>query len=334
MFAQVEDEVGYIYVQAEYMLETDRYNDAIELYSKIIKEDASYKDVLFKRALCQYNLEFFSKVEDDLHKHFDTHGVTVNALKLFGINKYLLNQPAAAAASLETVLALDNSDSEVYFVRAECFKELEEFGKACKDWEKAAELGSEDASMQHKKYCIDKIVTKKPSTKQILGNGNNRNRSQIENVEDVESKKSTKKTEAGKVADRSGIPGVNSGKSKSEESKKEVVKEEKEIDTKVRKIPVDEDLSLIIKNGIGSRDVLQKPNILILSDVSGEVAIDVCLNGRGKVETAVFNASESSLDNKSLVSLAMRKAREFWFGKSREAKQCGTIVYKVTGRGD
>jgi len=105
--------------------------------------------------------------------------------------------------------------------------------------------------------------------------------------------------------------------------------EEPKIDMSVNEIDVDEDLSLVFRNGIGSRKVLDQPNILILSEAGGDVAVDVCINSRGKVETASLNKELSSIDTPSLVSLATRKAKEFWFEKSDDNEMCGVIVFKI-----
>jgi hypothetical protein len=97
-------------------------------------------------------------------------------------------------------------------------------------------------------------------------------------------------------------------------------------------IEIDEDLSItIMGQGLGKRKILEKPSILILSEKDGVVAIEVCINENGRVESAEFNQSKSTIENKGLVSLAIRKSKEFWFEKSDFLKQCGFIFYKVKG---
>jgi len=95
---------------------------------------------------------------------------------------------------------------------------------------------------------------------------------------------------------------------------------------------IDEDLTLIIRGeGLGKRKVLDQPNILILSDEDGTVAIDICVNKRGKVESAEFNTKLSTIAKKSLVSLSIRKAKDFWFEKNDYKEQCGVIMFKIKG---
>jgi len=102
-------------------------------------------------------------------------------------------------------------------------------------------------------------------------------------------------------------------------------------DNTPNEIEIDEDLTLVIRGqGLGKRRVLDQPNILILSDEDGIVAVDICVNKRGKVETAEFNSKLSTIAKKSLVSLAIRKSKDFWFEKNDYKEQCGVIMFKIT----
>lgn len=120
-------------------------------------------------------------------------------------------------------------------------------------------------------------------------------------------------------------------KNKNQEAEEPEEPKEPEVDMSVNEIFIDEDLTLEIKNGLGGRKILDQPNILILSDASGNVSVDICVNGNGKVTSAEFNKSESTISTQSLVSLAVRKSKEFWFKKSDSDNTCGTIVFKITG---
>lgn len=95
-------------------------------------------------------------------------------------------------------------------------------------------------------------------------------------------------------------------------------------------IEIDEDLTLVsVGQGLGKRRILDQPNILILSDEDGIVAVDICVNKRGKVETAQFNSKLSTLAKKRLVSIAIRKSKDFWFEKNDYIEQCGVIIFKI-----
>ena len=105
-----------------------------------------------------------------------------------------------------------------------------------------------------------------------------------------------------------------------------------EEDNTVKTIEVDEDLTLeIYGEGLGKRQILNQPNILILSDEDGKVVLNVCVNRNGKVISAEFEPSKSSITKESLVSLATRKVKEFWWEKSRKKEQCGYVVFDIHG---
>jgi len=104
------------------------------------------------------------------------------------------------------------------------------------------------------------------------------------------------------------------------------------VDNAVNEIVVDDDLTLIIRDGLGSRELMQQPNILILADEGGTVAIDIVVNERGRVSSAELNQAASTLATPSIISLATRKAKEFWFEKSEYDDMEGTIHFVISGR--
>ena len=104
------------------------------------------------------------------------------------------------------------------------------------------------------------------------------------------------------------------------------------LDNSSNEIEIDEDLTLSFSGqGLGKRKVLKQPNILILSDEDGDVVINICVSRGGRVINATFNERTSTLHRKSLVSLAIRKAKDFWFEKSDLKEQCGELRFKITG---
>jgi len=103
-------------------------------------------------------------------------------------------------------------------------------------------------------------------------------------------------------------------------------------DDTANEIVVDEDLTIeIYGNSLGKRRVLDQPNILIMSDDVGLVAMDICVNKRGKVESAELNTELSTIEKPSLISLAVRRAKDFWFEKNDYKEQCGVMIFKITG---
>ena len=103
-------------------------------------------------------------------------------------------------------------------------------------------------------------------------------------------------------------------------------------DNTINSIVIDEELTLeLFGQGLGKRRVLERPSILILAEKDGLVTVEICVNAEGRVDYAEFVASKSTLSQNSLVSLAIRKAKEFWFEDSDYPKQCGFIRFKIKG---
>lgn len=93
---------------------------------------------------------------------------------------------------------------------------------------------------------------------------------------------------------------------------------------------VDDDLNIQISGQeLGLRKIKEVPSILILSDENGKVCINICVNKEGQVIKAEFNPTMSTIVQKSLVSLALRKAKEFEFATGKYESQCGIIIFEV-----
>ena len=101
----------------------------------------------------------------------------------------------------------------------------------------------------------------------------------------------------------------------------------------IQQIKVDDELTLVITSGLGERKVDSYPDILMLSDRTGRVVIDVCVNNEGKVISASLNDSRTTIFRSSLSSLAIRKAKEFVFMPSLSDNQCGAIIYNINTDG-
>lgn len=328
----VEEEVGFIYVKAEYMMETQRYAEASKQYGEVIRLQPAYKDALLKRAMAKYEMASYRGVKDDVANYIKRKGITPDAVRLLGLCDYKLGNFEAAENSLSTAILLFPKDGELYYARGESLLGLDRFEEACSDWDFASKRGVNSAKLQANKYCND-IVSRPRDTKPGgTKPGGTRKKPSNTGRDKVE--------KPGRNGTFKPKPGGETRVDENEDDLPSQTRYEEEeevdmgppVDDSVNNIEVDEDLSLQIRDGLGSREVLQQPNILILSDSSGDVAVDVCINDRGRVSTADFNKAKSTLDTRSIVSLAVRKAQEFWFEKSEYEEMCGTIVFKIGGR--
>ncbi len=298
----IDEELGFIYVKADYLLETDRYEDAIREFTKIIAKDPSYKDALYKRGSAKYAIAAFKGTKNDLMQAFDVVGITPESLELYGKTLQNLDQNEAATITLNTASMINMGSS------------TKSTQSPTKDTKGSEETNSNDSE----KSEIEKLEDKLSSILEDLLPDNNSG----EGTEGTPTETDTNGTRTGNS---------DSGDSDEVEVNVEVEEKSNEPDVSVNEIYVDEDLTIEIKNGLGGRAILDQPNILILSDKSGEVTVDVCVNANGKVTFAEFNKNASSLQTQSLVSLAVRKSKEFWFKKSDNKETCGVIVFKITG---
>lgn len=293
----LDEELGFIYVKADYLLQTDRYEEAIQEFNKIVLKDPAFKDCLYKRATAKYALAAYKGVKKDLLQSFEVVGVTPESLLLFGEAQEAEGDEGAPNTLKTASYIYPDHRKAGKYKDEEVVKEEEE------------RKSTEDTIKEEVKKIEDKISSILEDL--LPDNGSN--------SDDPSDDAPTQDTESG------------------DDSESEVIVEKPQEkiyipDNSVNEIYVDEDLTLEIKNGLGNRKILDQPNILILSENSGNVAVDICVNKNGKVTSAEFNGGSSSINTQSLISLAVRKSKEFWFEKSDRRETCGTIVFIISGR--
>ncbi len=312
----VESEIGFIYMKAEYLLETERYDEAISEYSKVINIDPSYKDAIGKRATAKYALYAFSGVKSDIMESISINGIDANGVRLLGLSNSNMGNHQAAVGSLILANTLFPKDKEVLSALGTSALKSGDH-RACKVLEKTS---SNDDGKRYVSTICANIPKAKPSkkrgsdkTKPSTTDGVN---TRVDDI--VTNDPKSKNTDAEKT-------------DQSQSKDTPVVEEEPEVvvDDVVNEIVIDEDLTIIVKNGLGSRRIIDQPSILLLSEKAGQVTVDICVSTAGRVESAKLNESETTINTESLKSLALRKAKEFWFGRGDE--ECGTIVLVING---
>ena len=83
-----------------------------------------------------------------------------------------------------------------------------------------------------------------------------------------------------------------------------------------------------IGGNLGGRGVLSKPVIKDKSQKTGDVNLKVCVDGSGKVISAVYTQGGSTTNDPDLKRTAIAGAKKYKFEKSMLDKQCGTIKIK------
>jgi len=353
----VEEEIEFKYIKAKYLLDTERYEDAIKSFTALIKEDEDYSDALVLRAEAKYAMAAYKGTKKDVLRYAELKGVTPRSITLLGMADYKMGNMDAALNSFSTAIYFENTEPKVFVYLGEIYREKEQDNESCYFLRKAAKMGSSKGAILLKKYCND-VVSVDPSEKTKPTPGKlDTNTLPSENADEKDKSSDSEDSMKNNNRDNDDDTDVSIDelngklnskvlKDKAEEAEKkddddepvfedvEEVEEDKMPveDNTPNEIEIDEDLTLVIRGqGLGKRRILDQPNILILADEDGVVAVDICVNKRGKVESAEFNTKLSTIAKKSLVSLAIRKAKDFWFEKNDYKEQCGVIMFKIKG---
>ena len=331
----LDEETGFRYVKAEYLVSTQRFDDAIKELNEIIKTQPGFKEALILRGETKFTLAAYKGAKEDALQYIDIKGINVAAAALLGRSEYAMAKMPSALNSLTVAIALGSKDEKVYMERAQILLNSGKSDEACADWEKAIALGSTTAAINYTKYCKGRtsIVQNPPISqeKTLTTTSKESNQPVADTSADVVENLNSTPQNIGQL-EKNGGDSTNV-QSTSETTGKVFNIDESKIPTEdntPNDIVIDEELTLsILGQGLGNRRVLERPSILILSDTEGVMAVEICVNENGRVDYSEFQAAKSTIDTKSLVSLAVRKAKDFWFEKSDYPKQCGYIYFKI-----
>lgn len=321
----LESEIGFKFVKAEYLMDTERIEDAIKELNEVISKSPSYKNALYLRALAKYKLAAYKGAKADILQYIELNGVTQQAVNLLAKADYALKSYDAALNSLDVAIGLGDKDEKIYEMKAQIHFDRGEMLKACQTWEQAVKLGSTNATLNAKKYCG---IRQEPNRSEppVVVKGDNDSKDNDSSAESRDKSDDNTNDYDSNVENSDKSDADNNEDSTEVEDERNVLLEDNTVNT----IVIDEDLSIeIYGQGLGLREIIDRPSILILAEQDGEVAVEFCVNDRGKVTFVEFYPAKSTLAQKSLVSLAIRKAKEFWFEKSDLEKQCGYMIFKI-----
>lgn len=361
----LEEEVEFNYIKAKYLLDTERYEDAIKAFTKIVNENSGYKDALLLRAQAKYAMAAYKGTKKDVLLFAVSNGMNDLAITLLGKADYKMGNADAALNSLAVAAQVNKEDAQLSEFLGNIYEDKDQLLKACEYWQMSAKMGSSKSRIKAKKVCgsvlpKEEKVKRKPRKSKIENPTFPTQTKDDKKEEDDAPVMKDESTSTGDHKDDSlNNPRRDSDLKDNQQQEDDVPSEDDdagdpmndedepaddtvigdddyenmpEEDNTPNEIEIDEDLTLIIRGqGLGKRKILDQPNILILSDEDGIVAVDICVNKRGKVETAEFNSKLSTIAKKSLVSLAIRKSKDFWFEKNDYKEQCGVIMFKIIG---
>ena len=338
----LDEETGFIYVKAEYLLETGRYDEAVTNYNLVITKNPGYKNALIHRGKAKYALGAYKGTQKDAIQSIELKGIQPDNAALLGRAFAAMGESEAAINSITAAILLDHKNMEYLIWRAQMYETSEQRLKACVDYETAAKSGNSEAQVKAKNYCGITTVSNNQETTTI-NNPNTTNEStnpppsENTNVQNdtntTTNPQNTEITSTVPVSDTTNVTYGTTTPNHIPDSEPPIQDENlpKNDDT-VNAFVVDDDLNIQISGQeLGLRKIKEVPSILILSDENGKVCINICVNKEGQVIKAEFNPTMSTIVQKSLVSLALRKAKEFEFAAGKYESQCGIIIFEVKG---
>ena len=310
------------------------------------------------RGASKFSLAAYQGAIKDFNKSIEERGVTKDVVGWIALAHYKMNNMDLAVNTLETALLVDPKNRTLWNLQGDIAQDNDERLKACDSWEKAAALGDTKAERKLEKNCdgsskskrdrISKTDSKKANFNQEDPNKSKKDDGILDDdevislgdrEEDVILKDD--KYEDNDTPVREEMDEETEDQLEEEEVLSLGDKEEEEDTTEEKPdrdpneravIEIDEDLILeIYGEHLGNRKILDQPNILILAEEDGVVAVNICVGRAGSVKSAEYNDDLSTIKKQSLISLAIRKAREFWFAKDRNKEACGVILYKIAG---
>lgn len=322
LFSQgLEEDASILYMKANVLFDSGRYDESVSMYNRILGDDDTYAAAYFMRGKAKYELGAYKGTKNDMIDYIILNGVTKDVIKIMSKTEYKLENFDAAKNYATTALELDPYDAEQYKIAGDIEISLGNKNEACEMWYSASELGDSKSKTLLNKNCgIYMKMKKENNGRQRPSRNNERPNNTVEEDDDV--------VDLGEQTRDDDVSDVMSDERENDSGQSSV--EAPDMDA-MNEIEIDEELSIVIGNGLGSRKVEDQPDIFMLANESGRVVVDVCVNGKGKVTLAEINNDQTTISKGGLVALAIRKSKEFSFFPSFRNEQCGQFIFMITG---
>ena len=312
----LEEDNNVLFLKANILYQTSRYDEAIRLYNRILNDQPTFSGALLMRGKSKFALGAFKGTKKDILGYIDQRGISDEIIEIMAETELKLENLANALSYFEILLHLKPFEGKYFAKAGDLALENGNRNKACQYWIKGAKLGDASAAKQASLRCAyDHTIHLPPK------------RSEETASQDDVLLNDEVMSEDGKFeeADKTGEVGETGEVSEREETGRTA-----HVDMNViQEIKIDKELTLKITAGLGERKIEDYPNILMLSDKSGIVAIDICVNSEGKVFRAEISTAQTTIFRTSLSSLAIRKAKELVFIPSLSEEQCGVLIYDI-----
>ena len=318
----LEEDASILYMKANVLYDSGRYDESIRMYNRILGDDDSYAAAYLMRGKAKYELGAYKGTKNDMIDYITVNGVTKEVIKLMSKTEYQLENYEAANNYVKTALELDPYDAEQYKIAGDVEIALGNKNEACEMWYSASELGDSKSKALLDKNCGIYMKMKKENrtnNRKPSRTNDDRDREVRDNRDDRDeiSDEDLDLDDATEVEDITDIEEDNQIEAPNMDA--------------INEITIDDELSIVIGNGLGERKVENQPDIFMLADQSGRVVIDVCVDGTGKVVEAEINNNLTTINKGGLVSLAIRKSKEFSFFPSFRSDQCGQFIFMISG---
>ena len=330
----LENDPNVVFMKAQVLFDQERFDEAVRMYNQILKDDDEFAPALLMRAKSKYQLGAHKGTKSDILEFIALNGITKEVIKLMSQTEQQLGNMKAAMNYTNVAIELDPYDSELYLIKGYLYFLEKDKSEACELWSKSSKLGDKRATALLKEHCA--LIQE---MKELQDKKNEAIEKEIAEMEDAEKDIEEKMDKTGNdrivLADRKD-KSTESTSDKDESSQKEETKkssspifEEPDRDA-IQEVEIDEELSVIIGNGLGERKLDSNPDMFIISNKKGKVVIDICVDGKGKVTSSQINKKMTTLFKTSLTSLTLRKSKEFVFYPSFRDEQCGYLIYAIT----
>ena len=309
----LEEDNMVLFAKANVLYESERYDEAVRMYNRILRDDENHTGALFMRAKSKYELGAYKGTKNDILLFIEKVGITKKVVHLMAETEMNLSNNDAASNYIKTALELDPYDGNIQFLAGEIAIARDHRSDACEAFASASQMGHEKARLMMREYCGEEMR----NTSSDVAN----------NEEEITSASDTGLSDEVEVSDKDDDGIV---------SLEEIVKEaedDPEISNRpdpnaTSEVTIDDKLTVALTNGVGHREVTSRPSIFMLSDQDGTVVIDMCIDSNGSVTEAEFNRDDSTIFRSSLTSLALRKAKSFQFAPSSR-EDCGVMVFYI-----
>lgn len=319
--APLEEDNSVLFLKANILYESSRYDEAVRMYNRILKDDPDFSRAYFMRGKAKYALGAFRGTKQDLLEYIDLGGINAEIIELMGETEMKLDRPLSALSYFKLMQKLSPYEGKYFAKAGDIHYDNGDKNGACESWIKGAKLGDQNAAKLASAKCAYDVTIHLPSKT-----------SSEDKSEDIPEFTMKEDSESGPAIDDQGeMEEVETETMEMDEPEMESLPQ---VDMNaIQEIEIDDELTIVITSGLGERKVENYPNILMLSDRSGRVVIKVCVDSEGKVESAELDDQKTTIFRSSLSSIAIRKAREFVFMPSFNGAQCGAIIFNINTEG-